>query len=62
MTSTDPIIKRSDLPKILGVHSDTVRKWLKDKRLPEYDVKLSSKTCGWNTSTLRAAGVNVGAA
>ena len=56
---TDPIIKRGDLPKILGVHSDTVRKMLKAKRLPDYDVKLSVRTCGRKTSTLRADGVNV---
>lgn len=56
---TDPIIKRSELQKRLGVHTDTLRRMMKEKRLPEYDVKLSSKTCGWKASTLRAAGVNV---
>ena len=55
----DPIIKRSELPKRLGVHTDTVRVWIKTKKLPAYDVKLSAKTCGWKASTLRAAGVNV---
>lgn len=62
MTSADPIIKRGDLPKILGVHSDTVRVMIKKKRLPPYDVSLSKRTCGWKASTLRAAGVNVGPA
>jgi hypothetical protein len=60
MVSDDPIIKRGDLPKILSVHTDTVRVWIKTKKLPAYDVKLSSKTCGWKASTLRAAGLNVG--
>lgn len=55
----DPIIKRSELPKRLGVHTDTVRRMVKNKKLPAYDVKLSAKTCGWKASTLRAAGVNV---
>lgn len=55
----DPIIKRGDLPKLLGVCSDTIRKAIKDGKLPAYDVALSQKTCGWRRSTLRAAGVNV---
>lgn len=56
---SDPIIKRSDLPHLLGVHTDTVRRMLKDNKLPGYDVALSRKTCGWKRSTLVAAGVNV---
>lgn len=55
----DPIIKRSELQKRLRVHTDTIRVWMKQKKLPAYDVKLSGRTCGWKTSTLRAAGVNV---
>jgi predicted DNA-binding transcriptional regulator AlpA len=55
----EPIIKRSDLPKRLGVHTDTVRRMVKEKRLPKYDVNLSAKTRGWKASTLRAAGVDV---
>jgi hypothetical protein len=55
----EPIIKRSDLPKRLGVHTDTVRRMVKTKRLPNYDVNLSAKTRGWKASTLRAAGVDV---
>ena len=61
MTEQDPneIIKRGDLPKIIGVCSDTVRKMYKAKKLPPYDVALSQKTCGWKRSTLVAAGVKV---
>lgn len=55
----DQIIKRSELPKLLGVCSDTVRKWSRSGKLPAYDVALSRKTCGWKRSTLKAAGVNV---
>jgi hypothetical protein len=58
MTSDDPIIKRGDLPKLLSVHTDTVRVWIRDKKLPAFDVRLSSKTCGWKASTLRKHGVN----
>jgi predicted DNA-binding transcriptional regulator AlpA len=59
MRETDPIIKRGDLQKLLGVHTDTVRRAIKEKRLPPYDVELSRKTAGWKRSTLLAAGVNV---
>jgi hypothetical protein len=55
----DPIIKRSDLQKMLDVCSETLRRHIKSGKLPAYDVRLSRKTCGWRRSTLRAAGVNV---
>lgn len=55
----DEVIKRSDLHKILGVHTDTIRKAIKAGKLPPFDVRLSRKTCGWKRSTLAAAGVNV---
>ena len=55
----DPIIKRSDLQKMLDVCSETLRRYIKSGKLPAYDVHLSRKTCGWRRSTLRAAGVNV---
>jgi hypothetical protein len=53
------IIKRSDLPRLLNVSSDTVRKYIKSGKLPSYDVALSRKTSGWKRSTLVAAGVRV---
>lgn len=59
MNTQDPIIKRADLPRLLDVHTDTVRRMIKDGKLPSFDVKLSQKTCGWRRSTLVAAGVNV---
>lgn len=59
MNTQDPIIKRADLPRLLDVHTDTVRRMIKDGKLPKFDVRLSQKTCGWRKSTLAAAGVNV---
>jgi hypothetical protein len=53
------IIKRGDLPRLLKVSSDTVRKYIKSGKLPSYDVALSRKTSGWKRSTLVAAGVRV---
>jgi hypothetical protein len=59
MTTDDPIIKRSELPGILKVHTDTIRRAIKDKKIPAPDFSLSRKACGWKRSTLRAAGINV---
>lgn len=53
------IIKRGDLPKLIGVCSDTVRKMVNAGKLPPLDVNLSRKTRGWKRSTLVAAGVKV---
>jgi hypothetical protein len=55
----DRVIWRADLCKQLHVCTETVRRYIKAKRLPEPDVNLSRKTTGWRLSTLRAAGVNV---
>lgn len=53
----DPIIMRPQLQRWLGRHSDTVRKWMRDKRLPQPDVAMSRESIGWKVSTLRAAGI-----
>lgn len=55
----DPVIWRNDLMKRMSVTSETMRRWLKDGKLPKPDVDLSNRTRGWKTSTLRAAGINV---
>jgi hypothetical protein len=55
----DTIIKPSDLRGTLKVCSETMRRWIKDGKLPPYDVRLSQKTCGWRRSTLVAAGINI---
>jgi hypothetical protein len=59
MTDENEVIKRSDLPRLLKVSSDTVRKYIKSGKLPSYDVALSRKTSGWKRSTLVNAGVKV---
>jgi predicted DNA-binding transcriptional regulator AlpA len=57
--SEDRVIWRPELQKMMGVTSETVRRWMKDKRLPPPDVAMSRKTLGWRISTLRASGVNL---
>jgi hypothetical protein len=37
--------------------SETVRVWIRDKRIPEPDVTVTLQTRGWKASTLRAAGL-----
>lgn len=55
----DRVIWRPDLQALIGVHSETVRRWLKTGKLPTPDVHLSQRTLGWRLSTLRAAGINI---
>ena len=55
----DPIITRSELPGILKLHTDTIRRFIKEKKLPAPDYALSRKSFGWKLSTLRDAGINV---
>lgn len=58
-TEPDRVIWRPDLQQIVGVSSETVRRWLKTGKLPAPDVALSRRTMGWRISTLRAAGINL---
>lgn len=53
----DRVIYRQDLYKMLGVTSETLRRWLKDNRLPPADVAITQRTVGWRLSTLHAAGI-----
>lgn len=53
------LVLRKDLQAILGVSSETIRRWLKTGKLPEPDIKLSHRTSGWNASTLKSAGVDL---
>jgi predicted DNA-binding transcriptional regulator AlpA len=55
----DEIIKPPELRKALSVCSETLRRMMKQNKLPPFDVRLSQKTKGWKRSTLRAAGVDI---
>lgn len=55
----DRVIWRQDLQTTMCVTSETMRRWLRDGKLPVPDVRMSRKTAGWRLSTLRAAGINL---
>lgn len=55
----DRVIWRGDLQTMLQVSSETVRRWMREGRLPRPDVALTQKTMGWKLSTLRSAGINL---
>ncbi len=58
--SDDRTIFRKELMAALNItSSETIRRWLRDKRLPAPDVNLSQRTQGWRVSTLRKAGINL---
>lgn len=56
----DPVIWRPELQRRLEVCSETIRRYLKDGKLPPEDVFMSLKKRGWRLSTLRAHGINLG--
>jgi len=59
---TDPgdrIIYRQDLYKMLGITSETLRRYLRDKKIPPADIAITQRTVGWRLSTLHAAGINL---
>lgn len=57
--SDDRIIYRQDLYKALGVTSETLRKWIKEDKMPPADIAISRRTVGWRLSTLQAAGIRL---
>jgi hypothetical protein len=56
-TTEDRMVWRSDLYKSMGVCSETIRQWIKSKKLPEPDIKISPKRMGWKLSNLHKAGI-----
>lgn len=60
MRAEDPVIWRPELQRRLEVCSETIRRYLKDNKLPPPDVNMSTKKRGWRLPTLRAHGINIG--
>jgi len=50
---------RQELMRIFGVKSDTIRKWIKSKRLPHPDIVVTSRSLAWSHSALVRAGMNL---
>lgn len=61
MTTEQPdrLIYRRELKSTIGVSNETIRRWMRDHKLPAPDVLISQKTLGWKKSTLRAAGIDL---
>lgn len=57
--SQDRVIWRREIQAAACVTSETIRRWMRDGKLPEPDVNLSCRTKGWRASTLRAAGIHL---
>lgn len=55
----DRVIWRRELQAAAHVSSETIRRWMRDAKLPAPDVDLSHRTKGWRVSTLRAAGIDL---
>lgn len=56
MTTLDQVIWRRDLQAHLNVSRETMRLWIKNKKLPPLDISITPKQQGWNRSSLVAAG------
>lgn len=55
----DRVIWRADLQTQMHVTSETLRRWMRDGKLPKPDVDLSRRTKGWRLSTLHSAGIRL---
>jgi predicted DNA-binding transcriptional regulator AlpA len=55
----DRVIFRPELQEKLMVSSETVRRWIRDEKLPDPDISLTRKTIGWRLSTLEKAGIRL---
>lgn len=54
----DIMVWRRDLRAYFGdVSDETVRRWIKQGKLPKPDVDFSLRTRGWRLSTLHQAGI-----
>ena len=53
------IIYLRDLPNLLRVGKEAVRRYIKAGKIPKPDFELSKRTRGWKLSTLRDNGIGV---
>lgn len=57
--SDDKLLSRAELAAVLRTNSDTLGRWVRQKRVPPPDVKTTQKNQQWKVSSLRAAGLNI---
>lgn len=59
MEDKDALIMRGELCEKLGITGNTLRRWLREEKLPEPDVAITRRTLGWRKSTLVEAGIRI---
>lgn len=59
MEPTNRVIYRKELQVMLGVTSETIRRWRKEGKIPAPDVAISRRTVGWRLSTLNSYGIGL---
>ncbi len=55
----DEFLPRAELAKRLGICSDTLTRWIREKRVPPPDLAPTRKTQQWRRSSLQTAGLNL---
>lgn len=55
----DPVWYREDIANYFKKSLNTITNWKKEGVLPEYDVVISGKVCGWYESTLIKHGLPI---
>ena len=55
----DRTVLRTELCQTLNVSSETMRRWLRDGKIPKPDYCITARSIGWKRSTLDAAGIAV---
>lgn len=59
MIDPEKIIWRADLPALFKKSDETIRRWIRDGKLPKPDVELTQQSRGWKVRTLHEAGIKV---
>ncbi len=52
-------LRRHELRAALGVSGETLRRYIRDRKLPPPDIDLGPKAQWWHRATLEAAGIRL---
>lgn len=55
----DPIVWRDQLQEAMRISGETVRRWIRDGKLPKPDIYPTRQCMVWHQSTLRAVGLDI---